>query len=414
MNLMSAEQWKRLDAVGRIERGDLSLGQAAQVLGLSKRQVRRLRGRVRAQGKEAIRHGNAGRCPSNRLGQEVRERVVELAKTKYVGFNDTHFSEKLREEEGIEASRPTVRRILRGAGIGAARKHRAAKHRRRRERKPQAGMMMLWDGSRHDWLEGRGPILCLMGAIEDATGEFLPGPHFLPQESAAGYLGVLKAIAEEKGLPWSVYQDRHSALHRNDDHWTLAEELRGEQDPTQVGRALRELGVEEIFALSPQAKGRVERLWGTAQDRLTSELRLAGVCTIEQANSVLERYRPHFNRRFAKPPRDAKPAWRAVRAGMDLSRICSLRYRATVGNDNAVRVGGRVFDIPPGPHRRSYAKVAVEVCQILDGSWRIYLDQELLATAVAEEICELRTLPRHKRSDAARAFRKAVHSMRST
>src|SRR5208282_3844909 len=100
-----------------------------------------------------------------------------------------------------------------------------------------------------------------MGAIEDATGELLPGAHFLPQESAAGYLRVLKGVAEEKGLPWSVYQDRHSALHRNDDHWTLAEELRGAQDPTQVGRALQELGVEEIFALSPQAKGRVERLW---------------------------------------------------------------------------------------------------------------------------------------------------------
>lgn len=411
---MSAKQWKRLDVVERVERFELSMSQAAQVMGLSKRQVRRLRRKVKAQGRKAVQHGNRGRRPSNRIADAVRKRVVMLATTKYAGFNDTHLTEKLSEEEGIEVSRVTVRRLLRAAGVGAARKHRAPKYRRRRERKAQAGMMMLWDGSRHDWLEGRGPILCLMGAIEDATGELLPGAHFLPQESAAGYLRVLKGIAEEKGLPWSVYQDRHSALHRNDDHWTLAEELRGTQDPTQVGRALQELGVEEIFALSPQAKGRVERHWGTAQDRLTSELRLAGASTAEEANAVLEVYRPRFNQRFAKPARDATPAWRPVRAATDLARVCSLRYSATVGNDNAVRLAGKVFDIPPGPRRRSYAKARVEVCQLLDGSWRIYLgDDLLLATAANEQPQELRAQPRRKRSAAARAFRKAVKSLRS-
>ena len=268
--------------------------------------------------------------------------------------------------------------------------------------------MAQWDGSQHDWLESRGPILCLMGAVDDATSELLRGAHFLLQESAAGYLTVLKEIAKEKGLPWSIYEDRHSSLKRNDAHWTLEEELKGEQDPTQVGRALRELGIEEIFALSPQAKGRVERQWGTLQDRLTSELRLAKAKTIEEANAVLERVRPQLNRRFAKPAQDPTPAWRKVHAGTDLDRICSLRYEATVGNDNAVRIGGRVFDIPPGPKRRSYAKAKVEVCQLLDGSWRIYLGDQQIAAPPAEPVHELRTLHRRKRSAASRAFRKAI------
>lgn len=407
---MSERHWKRLDAVRRMEKGELSGEQAAQVLGLSRRQVRRLRKRVKERGQEGLTHGNTGRRPANRASDRVRERVVGLAKGKYAGFNDTHLSEKLEEFEKTKLSRASVQRILRGAGVAAVHKHHAAKHRRRRERKAQAGLMIQWDGSRHDWLEGRGPILSLMGAVDDATGELLPGAHFVLQESAAGYLGVLKAIAAEKGLPWSVYQDRHGSLKRNDDHWTLEEELRGEQEPTQVGRALRELEVEEIFALSPQAKGRIERQWGTLQDRLTSELRLAKATTIQEANVVLERLRPKLNRRFAKPARDLKPAWRSVRSGTDLERICSLRYTATVGNDNAVRLGGQVFDIPPGPARRSYAKARVEVCQLLNGSWRIYLGDTLLASSPGTKIEELRALPRRKRSKASRAFRKAMRA----
>src|SRR5207247_3424353 len=124
-----------------------------------------------------------------------------------------------------------------------------------------------WDGSLHDWLEGRGPMLCLMAAMDDATGELLPGAHFVERECAAGYLRVLLAVTREKGLAWSIYMDRHSSLKRNDEHWTLEEELRGEQERTQVGRALDELGIEPIYALSPEAKGRIERLWGTLQDR---------------------------------------------------------------------------------------------------------------------------------------------------
>jgi hypothetical protein len=203
--------------------------------------------------------------------------------------------------------------------------------------------------------------------------------------------------------------DRHGSLKRNDDFWTLEEEVRGKQDPTQVGRALKLLDVEPIFALSPQAKGRAERLWGTAQDRLCSELRLANAKTLEEANAVLARYAPDHNRRFAVAAQDARPAWRAVRDGVDLERICSFFYEATVSNDNAVRLAGApVIDVPSGPGGRSYARARVEVRQFLDGSWRVYFKNSLVATAATTAQGELRALKQRKRSASARAFRRGV------
>ena len=244
-------------------------------------------------------------------------------------------------------------------------------------------------------------MLCLMGAVDDATSELLPGAHFVEQECAAGYLKVLKTIAKDKGLPWSAYMDKHGSLRRNDEHWTLDEELRGERDPTQVGRALKALEIEVIYALSPQAKGRVERLWGTLQDRLVSELRLIKAKTVEQANVVLTAFIATHNRRFAVAAANAQPAWRAVRRGSDLDRECSFYYEATVLNDNTVSLGGVVIDIPAGPRKRSYAKSRVEVRQILDGSWRVYLGDAMIATAAATTSEELRALPRRKRLPSA-------------
>jgi len=401
---MSLRQWKRLDAVERIGRGTLTVREAAAVLGLCERQVRRLRRAVRERGACGVVHGNTGRASPRRIAERVREHLVELRRKKYAGFNDQHFTEKLCEIEGLRISRASVQRLLRAAGIGPPRRRRAPKHRRRRERKPQAGLMMLWDGSRHEWLEDRGPMLCLMGAIDDATGELLPGAHFVEQECAAGYLRVLQAIAQEKGLPFSAYMDRHGSLKRNDEHWTLEEELRGVQDPTQVGRALQALEIEVIYALSPQAKGRVERLWGTLQDRLVSELRLAGATTRERANAVLQAFRPEHNRRFAIAPADGTPAWRPVRRGTDLARICSFHYEATVLPDNTVRLAGRVIDIPPGPRKRSYAGARIEVRQLLDGSWRVYLGADLIATHAATTTAELRTVPRRRRRPPSAAW----------
>jgi transposase len=403
MEKMSQRQWKRLDAVERIGRGTLTVREAAQVLGLSARQVRRVRRAVEKHGAKGVVHGNTGRVPQHRVAEARRERIVELRRKKYAGFNDHHFTEKLCEVEGVRISRASVQRLLRAAGIGPPRRRRPPKHRRRRDRKPQAGLMILWDGSRHAWLEERGPMLCLIGAIDDATGELLPGAHFVDQECAAGYLRVLQAIAQEKGLPWSAYMDRHGSLKRNDEHWTLEEELRGVQDPTQVGRALAALEIEVIFALSPQAKGRVERLWGTLQDRLVSELRLARATTVEHANAVLEVFRPDHNRRFAISPADATPAWRAVRRGTELARICSFQYAATVLPDNTVRLAGMVIDIPPGPRKRSYAGARIALHQFLDGSWRVYLGADVIATHAATAT-ELRTLKQRRRRPPSAAW----------
>src|SRR5262245_46411158 len=162
MEKMSHRQWKRVDAVERIGRGTLTVREAAEVLGLSVRQVRRVRRAVEKHGAKGVVHGNTGRAPQHRVAERVREQIVELRRTKYAGFNDHHFTEKLCEVEKLPISRASVQRLLRAAGIGPPRRRRPPKHRRRRDRKPQAGLMILWDGSRHDWLEGRGPMLCLM------------------------------------------------------------------------------------------------------------------------------------------------------------------------------------------------------------------------------------------------------------
>jgi len=294
--LMSERQWRVLSLLERLNRGEVTVEEVAASLRRSRRQVQRLRKRLAGQGAAGLVHGNAGRRPKHRTSEDLRERVVMLRRDKYAGFNDQHFTEKLAEVEGLVLSRETVRRILREAGLASPRKRRPPKHRQRRERKAQAGQMILWDGSEHDWLEGRGPRLCLMGAIDDATGELLPGAHFTEQESTVGYLRVLRDILREKGIPQTVYGDRHSSLRRNDKHWTLEEELAGRQEPTQVGRALAGLGVEVRYALSAPAKGRVERLWGVLQDRLISELRLVGASTRGQANRVLSEYRHALSR----------------------------------------------------------------------------------------------------------------------
>ncbi|MFY9552213.1 MAG: ISNCY family transposase [Thermoanaerobaculia bacterium] len=399
---MSERQWKRWDAIGRVNAEKLTMNEAARICGISPRQLRRLRRGIAEVGQAALVHGNTGRPARNRVSEPIRRRVVELRRGKYDRFNDQHFCEKLRKETApILLGVRTVRRILREAGIVSVRRRRPRAHRRRRERKAQAGLMLLWDGSPHDWLEDRGPKLCLMGAIDDATSEVMPGAHFVQQECAAGYLRTLKAIVAELGIPWSIYMDQHGSLRRNDDNWTLAEELRGRQDPTQVGIALEALEIEPIFALSPQAKGRVERMWWTFQDRLVSELRLAGATTASQATAVVERYRLEHNERFAVAPRDRAPAWRPVRPGVDLDRICSFRYEATVRRDNAVRLAGMVIDIPPGPRKRTYADKRVEVRQILDGSWRIYDGNVLIATGPVSHHGELRVILNRKKTRGA-------------
>jgi hypothetical protein len=219
--------------------------------------------------------------------------------------------------------------------------------------------------------------------MDDATGHLLHAAAFVPAEDTVSYLRLLRTLVGACGIPVAPYMDRHGIFRRNDDTWTVAEELQGAQEPTQVGRALAALGIVAIYALSPEAKGRIERLWNTLQDRLVAELRLAGICTVEAANDFLVAFTARFNARFGRPAADSVPAWRPVPRGLDLARSCSLHTAATVLNDNTVRTQGQTLQIPPGPGGRGYAKARVEVRHLLDGSWRIYHGDRLIATQVA-------------------------------
>lgn len=358
----------------------LTVAEAAQSLGLSERHVWRLKARLATDGKRALVHGNRGRPSGRRVPAALQQQILTLAQGRYAGLNTTHLTEKLQAEAGLTVSRATVHRLLQAAGVARARRRRPPRHRARRPRKAQAGLLVLWDGSPHAWLEARGPVCCLVAAMDDATGQLPPGAAFVPAEDTVSYLRLLQTLVQTCGIPVALYMDRHGIFRRNDAAWTLAEELRGRQDPTQVGRALEALGIEAIYALSPQAKGRIERVWGTLQDRLVAELRLAGIRTVDAANAFLPTFSVQFNARFARPPAEATPAWRPVPRGLDLDRICSLYTEATVLNDNTVRTQGTLIQIPPGPGGRGYAKARVEVRQLLNGTWRIYHHDRLIAT----------------------------------
>jgi len=257
--------------------------------------------------------------------------------------------------------------------------------------------MVLWDGSPHRWFGNDQQPCCLMAAIDDAKGTLCEA-FFLPSECSYGYLKLLQAMVTTYGIPASIYQDKHSSLHRNDDHWSLEEQLKGEQDPTQVGASLKALGITPIFALTPQAKGRVERLFGVLQDRLIAEMELRGITDMDAGNRFLtEHFINDYSRRFAREPQTAHRAWRLVPKGLDIDRAISFHYQAVVGNDNTVRLGGMVIDIPQGPGQRGYAKAKVEVDQLLDGSWRVYYKDTLIAHSDPTPVQEpIRAKPRRK------------------
>ena len=344
------------------------MGVAAQLMGVSERHVWRLLAAYRKEGASAIAHGNRGRRPSTTTDTPTRQRVRELAEGPYAGLNHTHLTEMLSEREGIDLSRSTVRRILLAAGVRSPRPRRASRRYSRRERYPQEGMLLQVDGSRHDWLQGQGPYLTLVGAVDDATGR-VPAALFRQHEDAQGYLLMLREIIERHGVPLGLYSDRHGIFQRSPkEPESLAEQLRGRRDPTQFARALRELDIGLVLAHTPQAKGRIERVWGTFQDRLVSEMRLAGVSTIKQANEVLCEFLPRFNSRFGVEAAQPGSAYRQPPPGARLDAVLCFKYIRTVANDNTVHFNGSTIQLMPDEHRASYARAQVEVQERLDGS----------------------------------------------
>jgi len=369
--------------LNQVEAGRMRGWEAAEVLTLSMRHVRRLLAAYRKEGAQALAHGNRGRTPHNAVDERLKERVVELARSTYAGCNNQHFTELLAEREGIVLSRSSVRLILLGAGIRSPRKRRAAKHRSRRERYPREGMLLQIDGSRDDWLEGRGSYLTLVGAIDDATGK-VPYGLFRGQEDAQGYILLLRQIVESHGIPQALYHDGHGIFERaQKEPESLEEQLMGKREPTQFGRIMEELGIISITSRSPQAKGRIERLWGTFQDRLKSELRIASAKTTQEANRVLWDFLPRFNQRFAVPAKEAGSAYRKPPEGFNPDEVFCFKYQRTVGRDNVVRFGEHRIQIIPTNGRLSYAKAKVEVQERIDGSLVVYYKGQCLATTPA-------------------------------
>jgi transposase len=378
MVTMSQKEFQRVKVIENAAGGRLSVREASRLLHLSERQVQRLKRRYQPDSVGWVQHGNRGRSMPWAVSMVQKQLILHLARGRYLGFNDSHLSEKLRAEENLTVSRETVRRILRAAKLASPQKRRPRKYRSRRPPRPRFGMMALTDASRHDWLEGRGPVLTLIGFQDDATGQILAAHFQLEAENTLGYLRALHAMITAHGVPLSLYRDRHSIFQRNDAHWTLAEQLAGKQSPTQLGRALDQLGIQQIPAYSPQAKGRIERAWRTCQDRLVSELRLAHATTLPQANAVLARFCADYNQRFARPPADAASDFRRLPRRFDLARCLSLHYQRVVAADHTVTLGAQSISLPPLPAHRGYAGETVELSHQLDGTLRAYRGDALL------------------------------------
>jgi transposase len=277
---LTKSELKRVMVLEKWIDGRLAEQDVARILGISIRQAYRLKAKYRQGGAQAIAHGNRGRKPAHTLADSLKQHVQHLYQSRYFGSNSTHFTELLAEHENIRLSVSSVRRILIQGGLRPARVRRRTKIHRPRPRQPQAGMLWQIDASPYTWLEDRGPQLTLHGIIDDATGEVIAAV-FRPTETLEGYVTVMTEGLRRKGVPLALYSDGHSIFCPPKGKRTIEQELAGEpQSLSTFGRAIADLGITHIEALSPQAKGRIERLWLTFQDRLVIELRLRNVCSM--------------------------------------------------------------------------------------------------------------------------------------
>lgn len=373
---LSQQQITRFEILSKSLHGTLSISKAAVLLGLSTRQVKRLRKQIKRQGLRGLLHGNQGRAPKNKKPPALRQKVLTFARSKYKAFNVNHLVEKLTEVHHLPVTYTWTRRLLIAEGLRhPSRRHRP--HRSRRDRMPAEGLMLLMDGSPHPWVKGK--TWTLLGAIDDATSK-VPAALFAPSENTRHYLLVLKQILLTCGIPASVYVDRHSVFYTTR-HEGIHYQVKGGEYPlTQMARALTELGTRIIYANSPQAKGRIERLWGTFQQRLIPEMSLAKVQDRPQANHFLRtHFLPDYHKRFTQSPIDPKAAWRPIPKDLDLDRILCHKETRTVAADNTISWYGKTLQIPPHPTRLSFAKAQVEICGQLDGPLYVYYKELRIA-----------------------------------
>lgn len=380
---------KRLHVIQKVLEGIIKQGEAAEILLLSGRQIRRIVKRIRTEGNRGIIHRSRGKRSNRRIADKIRERVINLYRTQYEGFGPTLASEKLLERNKIEISDETLRKWLIEAGDWKKRRrHRG--HRQWRERKHHYGEMVQMDGSHHDWFEGRGPWCVLMGYIDDATGRAFG--RFYEYEGTMPAMDSFKRYIGEYGLPMSVYLDKHTT-YKSPAKASIEDQLNDSPALSEFERALKELGVEVIHANSPQAKGRIERLFGTFQDRLVKEMRLRGIRTIQEANRFLEEYLPGYNERFAVCPKRKDNLHRPVGRGVNLDEILCLKTKRVLRKDFTVAHNCKLYQV------EDYITTPKVIVQDrLDGSVHItYKNRTLRFREISE-----RPVPEKKPSPVAR------------
>lgn len=384
--LLKMKEVNRLRVLQGYMDGKIEIEEAARILKRRPRAVYRMVAKVRAKGPEGVLHGNRNKVSPRRVPDSIRKRILEMTLGKYHDINDTHLCEILREAEGIVMGRETLRCILRKGGIPSKRKVKRRKYRSRRERKEAFGMMLQVDASPHDWLQGRGPWLTLVGGKDDATGYVWA--HFEEAETTWGYLDLMREVITTQGVPLSLYADRHSIFHTTREP-TFIEQLKDGVPLTQFGRAMNELGITLIKAWTPQAKGRIERQWGTFQDRLVVALRLAGANTLEQAREVLKRFLKEYNQRFCLLPKQNAAVFTKAPPTTVLHKILCLKETRVVKKDHTVSFEGLVLQIPFCKRYPCIADRQVDVRQYRDGHIEIAYRDYVVARFSSEAIRRL-------------------------
>jgi len=368
---MSRRERYRLEAFSRVRRGEITLVKAGELLGLSYRQTKRCFGRYRREGDRGVVHRLRGRASNRQAGARQKRRILALYEKKYADYGPTLAAECLSEDDGVTVPVETLRQWLLSAGLW--RKHRRRRpYRQRRARKEYFGELVQMDGSHHDWFEGRLEWAVLMVLIDDATSEVFA--WFSEAETTIAAMEAFRGYVVHYGLPRALYVDRDS-IYRCDREATIAENLAGKEPTTQFGRAMEELDVAVIMAHSPQAKGRVERVNGTLQDRLVKALRRAKISDLVSANQFLqEKFLPAFNRRFVKKAAQPGDLHRCLPRGLDLGRVLSIRETRTVQNDWTLRFENRWFQLAATHQKLALVGRPVTVSQRLDGRLELLYD----------------------------------------
>ncbi len=374
---MSSSELRRVEVLARVKSKQLTLKDAAALLGVSYRQAKRLWKRYRGGGAKALKHGNAGRRSNRAKPEKFRRQVLGLVRKKYSGplgerFGPTLAAEHLAQEDGLEVDAETLRRWMLAEGLWSRARKRKP-YLQRRERRAHFGELVQLDGSFHDWLEKRGPRACLMNMVDDATGTTLAA--FSGEETTWAAARILRMWIERYGVPRALYTDWKNVYKRKP---TPKEELEGTVPVSQFGRMCARLGIEIIAAGSPQAKGRVERNHGTHQDRLVKKLRVKGISEYGHANEFLGPYLAEHNARFARPAAEAADYHGRQPTAEQLGRILRLEHERTVSNDWVIRHHGRWFQLERGggPYAPRQRKVMVSESE--DGSLEIRYDGEKL------------------------------------